>query len=73
MRLPAEAAQKEPNWDSYNGWPTSSEAIAAAEALMYWMPMADGGLMVESIVGDSEVSIEIAPDGQISCISWGRK
>ena len=72
MRLPADALQKKENWNGYNAGPTSPKAVAAAEDLTTWFPMAHGGMMLEATIGDSEVTIEIDADGKLDAVFWGK-
>ena len=70
-RDPRIAAATKHDWDSYGGLPTAETAIQTAENAV-WVPMTNGGLMLEIAHSDGDATIEIDADGRILIVSFER-
>jgi hypothetical protein len=61
---------KRDNWDSYGGKATTPEAERTVLHMSdSWVPLPDGGMMLDYGDGDRELNIEISPTGRIRTAS----
>ena len=59
------------DWSGYGEERPTDAALATAAAISF-VPLSSGGVQVELHTGDSDVELEIGPDGRVAAVSWSR-